>query len=142
MTRHTQAHLSRTLKKNEPQQLKQKTLNQMQYYMGAKLIEIGIEPKSAIYRWSVQNNDDEQICTISAFWGDSKEKLLSGNFPLTGAELIDCARANVSAGVEKAAVLCGYGAEIDRFQEALKHTGEQMGLEIESLHKLTGKPQG
>lgn len=140
MNKHTQAHLSRTLKKNQPPALKQQTLNQMQYYMGAKLIEIGIEPKSALYRWSVQSNDNEQICTISAFWGDSKEKLISGNFPLTGAELIDCARANASGGVEKAAMLCGYGADVSRFWEALKHTGEQMGLEIESLHKLIGKP--
>jgi hypothetical protein len=108
--------------------------------MGAKLIEIGVEPKSAIYRWSVQNNDNEQICTISAFWGDSKEKLISGNFPLTGAELVDCARANASSGVEKAAMLCGYGSDVNRFQEALKLTGEQMGLEIESLSKLIGKP--
>jgi hypothetical protein len=128
MSKHTQAHLSRTLQKNQSPALKQQTLKQMQYYMGAKLIEIGVEPKSAIYRWSVQNKDNEQICTISAFWGDSKEKLISGNFPLTGAELIDCARANASSGIEKAAMLCGYGSDVSRFQDAVKETQNLVGL--------------
>jgi hypothetical protein len=99
--------------------------------MGAQLIEIGVEPTSVLYRWSVQNNDSEQICTISAFWGQSRENLMSGNFPLTGIELIDCARANVSAGVAKAAMLCGYASDIDRFREALRQTSKEMGLEIE-----------
>jgi hypothetical protein len=131
MSKHTQAHLSRTLPKNQSSALKQQTLKQMHYYMGAKLIEIGVEPTSVLYRWSVQNNDSEQICTISAFWGQSRENLMSGNFPLTGIELINCARANVSAGVAKAAMLCGYASDIDRFREALRQTSKEMGLEIE-----------
>lgn len=130
MSKHTQAHLSRTLKKNQSSALKQQTFKQMHYYMGAKLIEIGVEPKSAIYRWSVEENDREHICTISAFWGESKDKLISGKFPLTGAELIDCAKANSAGGIEKAAMLCGYGSDINGFREALKQTGEQLGREI------------
>jgi hypothetical protein len=138
MSKHTQAHLSRTLPKNQSPALKQQTLKQMHYYMGAKLIEIGIEPTSVLYRWSVQDKDSEQICTISAFWGESRENLVSGNFPLTGAELIDCARANVSGGVAKAVMLCGYASNIDRFREVVRQTSKEMGLEIESLQKLIG----
>jgi hypothetical protein len=139
MSKPTQAHLDRTLKKNQPLALKQKTLSQMQYYMGAKLIEVGIDPQSVIYRWSVKNKEDEQICTLSAFWGESKQKLLSGEEPLTGEELINCAKANASSGIETAARLCGYGSDVNRFQSGLKQTIRQMGLSIESLKNLLDK---
>ncbi|AFZ37809.1 hypothetical protein Sta7437_4340 [Stanieria cyanosphaera PCC 7437] len=136
MPKPTQAHLDRTIKKNQPLELKQKTLSQMQYYMGAKLIEVGIDPQSVIYRWSVKHKEDEQICTLSAFWGESRKKLLSGEEPLTGAELIDCARANASSGIKKAAQLCGYSTDVSGFQTALKQTSQEMGLSIESLKNL------
>jgi hypothetical protein len=112
----------------------------MQYYMGAKLIEIGVEPKAAIYRWSIKKKENEQICTLSAYWGESKEQLLSGDFPLTGAELIDCARANASSGIEMTAKLCGYGSDINLFQKALRETSQELGLKIESLSKLLEQP--
>ncbi|MDJ0535857.1 MAG: hypothetical protein QNJ70_25775 [Xenococcaceae cyanobacterium MO_207.B15] len=136
MPRPTQAHLDRTVNKNQPLAVKQKTLSQMQYYMGAKLIEVGIDPQSVTYRWSVKNKGDEQICTLSAFWGDSQEKLLSGKEPLTGAELIDCARANASAGVKTAAKLCGYSTNIEAFQSALTQTIEEMGFSPDSFKNL------
>ena len=138
MPKSTQAHLSRTVKKDQPLALRQKTLSQMQYYMGAKLIEVGIDPQSELitYRWSVKNQDNEQICTLSAFWGESRQKLLSGEEPLTGEELINCARANVSSGIEMAAKLCGYASDIERFQSTLKQNYQEMGLEIKSLQKL------
>ncbi|UZQ52927.1 hypothetical protein OOK60_10350 [Trichothermofontia sichuanensis B231] len=44
--------------------------------MGAKLIEIGVEPKSAIYRWSIEDQGTQEIWTYSAYWGESKEKIL------------------------------------------------------------------
>lgn len=136
MAKSTQAHLSRTVNKNQPLELRHKTLSQMQYYMGAKLIEVGVDPQSVMYRWSVKNQEDEQICTLSAFWGESRTKLLSGENPLSGAELIDCARANTSAGVETAAQLCGYGSDLDRFRETLKQTLAEMGLSTKSFQKL------
>lgn len=136
MSKSTQAHLDRTLNKNQPLAVKQKTLNQMQYYMGAKLIEIGIDPQAVTYRWSVKHQEEEQICTLSAFWGESQAKLLSGEEPLTGAELIDCARANASAGVATAAKLCGYSTDLDRFQSALTATSQEMGIAAKSFKSL------
>jgi hypothetical protein len=137
MSRPTQAHLDRTLDKNQSRTAKQQTLSQMQYYMGAKLIEVGIDPQAVLYRWSVKHQEDKQVFTYSAFWGESRRKLLSGEEPLTGEDLIDCARANVSAGVSTAAQLCGYGSDLDRFQSTLEQTSQELGLSIESLSKLT-----
>ena len=77
--------------------------------MGAKLVEMGVDPKSAIYRWSVSNKEDEKLWTLCAYWDKDKEKLLSGEMVLTGIDLIDCARANATSGLETAAQLCGYG---------------------------------
>ncbi len=141
MAKHTQALLTRTVKKNQPTALVSKTKSQMEYYMGAKLIEIGVNPDEAIYRWSVESSDDEQIWTISAYWGESKERLLAGALPLTGTDLIDCARANSSQGLATTASLCGYGEAQGRFLEALKQAGEKMGLEIESLSDLMDEPK-
>ncbi len=76
MAKHTQAHLTRTIEKNKPNSLKEMTKRQMEYYMGAKLLEIGVDPKSAIYRWSVENRGVNEAWTYSAYWGDSKDKLL------------------------------------------------------------------
>jgi hypothetical protein len=76
MARHTQAHMSRSISKNKPDAFKDMTKNQMEYYMGAKLIEIGVNPKSAIYRWSVETKGNDELWTYSAYWGDSKEQLL------------------------------------------------------------------
>ena len=136
MPRPTQAHLDRTIKKNLSLEDKQQTLNQMNYYMGAKLLEVGIDPQSVIYSWSVNASEDEQICTLSAYWGDSKARLLSGEEPMTGSDLINYARGNASNGLVKTAKLCGYGSDIDRFQATLKQTMAEMGLQIKSLQKL------
>ena len=76
MARHTQAHLSRTINKDQPSILKDRTKSQMTYYMGAKLLEIGVDPKSAIYRWSVETKGNNEIWTYSAYWDDSKEKVM------------------------------------------------------------------
>ncbi len=75
MAKHTQAHLTRTVEKNKPNSLKEMTKRQMEYYMGAKLLEIGIDPKTAIYRWSTEINGSNEVYTYSAYWGDSKEKM-------------------------------------------------------------------
>ncbi len=76
MARPTQAHMSKTINKNNPESVKDLTKRQMEYYMGAKLIEVGINPKSAIYRWSLETKGSSEIWTYSAYWGDSKEQLL------------------------------------------------------------------
>jgi hypothetical protein len=136
MNKHTQAHLSRTVNMNQPGAVLQQTKRQMKYYMGAKLIEIGVDPKSALYRWSVSNQGDRHVWTISAYWDESKDKLLSGEIPLTDIELINCARANAAGDIGTVAKLCGYGEDISGFQEALTQAAHQMGLNIKSWRDL------
>ena len=140
MAKPTQAHISRIIKSGLPSALKEKTKRQMEYYMGAKLIEIGVNRKSAIYRWSVKKQENSETWTYSAYWGDSQEKLLSMPPRLIGAELIDCARANATGGVENAAILSGYGLDLIGFREALQQAGTEMGLSIESLKDLLEQP--
>lgn len=76
MARPSQAHMSKTINKNKPEAFKDMTKRQMEYYMGAKLIEVGINPKSAIYRWSSETNGNNEVWTYSAYWSNSKEQLL------------------------------------------------------------------
>lgn len=77
MAKPTQAHMSKTIDKNKSTGMRDMAKRQMEYYMGAKLIEIGIDPKSAIYRWSVEpKGSSRELWTYSAYWGDSKETLL------------------------------------------------------------------
>jgi hypothetical protein len=76
MAKPTQAHMTRTVEANQPPALKERTKTQMEYYMGAKLIEVGVDPKSAIYRWSVEAKGRNEVWTYSAYWDDSKEKKL------------------------------------------------------------------
>ena len=140
MAKHTQAHITRTIDKKQPSAVLEKTQSQMEYYMAAKLTEIGVNPQSAIYRWSLSKKDGENLWTLSAYWDESKKKLLSGKIPLTGIDLIDCARANANSGLETAAKLCGYDSSLSGFQEGLKEAGRQMGLKIESLRDLMSKP--
>lgn len=75
MAKHTQAHMSRKVSRSKPGGLSQMTRTQMEYYMGAKLIEIGVNPKDAIYRWSSAVQGDDVVWTYSAYWGDSKDAL-------------------------------------------------------------------
>jgi hypothetical protein len=76
MAKHTQAHLTRSVEKSKPSGLKDLTKRQMEYYMGAKLLEIGVDPKSAIYRWSTEIKGHKEVYTYSAYWGDSKARML------------------------------------------------------------------
>ncbi len=138
MPKSTQAHLERTISKDQPTAARQQVLQQMNYYMGAKLIEVGVDPQSpeVLYRWSVKNEDNQQVCTLSAFWGQSRADLLSGEYPLTGEDLINCARANVSKEIATTAQLCGYGSDVERFRTAVKEKMSEMGLDHEGLKKL------
>ena len=136
MPKPTQAHLERTINRKDPLEDRQKTLNQMYYYMGAKLVEVRIDPQKVMYRWSVEDRGDLQTFTLSAFWGDSRQKLLSGENPLKGEELINCAKANASARVEQTATLCGFASDIDGFRSSLKEAIEKSELPEESFQKL------
>jgi len=136
MPKPTQAHLERTINRQDPIEDRQKTLNQMQYYMGAKLVEVRVDPQKVMYRWSVKDEGDLQTFILSAFWGDSQRKLLSGENPLKGEELTNCAKANISGGLKQAASLCGFGNNLDRFRSTLKETIQELDLPEESFQKL------
>ncbi|PSR18372.1 hypothetical protein C8255_07775 [filamentous cyanobacterium CCP3] len=61
---------------------------------------------------------------------------MASSSPLTGVILVDCARANASAGLAIAAERCGYGNDTAKFQTALKSACSEMNVEIEGLSDL------
>ncbi len=76
MAKPTQAHMSQTWSRDASSAIRNKKQRQTEYYMGAKLIEVGINPKSAIYRWKGEQKGNQEVWTYSAYWGESKDKLL------------------------------------------------------------------
>lgn len=75
MAKHTQAHLPRRFNKMGSG-MTEMTQRQMEYYMGAKLLELGVDPKTAIYRWTTEDQGNDELWTYSAYWGESKTELL------------------------------------------------------------------
>ena len=73
--KHTQAHLTRTVPKDQSEFFKKLTRDSMEYYMGAKLIEVGVDPKNTVYRWTSEIKGSQEEITVSAYWGESREKL-------------------------------------------------------------------
>lgn len=65
---------------------------------------------------------------------------MAATTPLTGSELIDCARANGSKGINVAAERCGYGNDTLSFETALQQAGEHIGVEIASFEDLIKPP--
>ncbi|MEC4892593.1 MAG: hypothetical protein SAL07_20810 [Oscillatoria sp. PMC 1051.18] len=61
---------------------------------------------------------------------------MAASEPLTGTDLIDCAKANANQGIETAAKQCGYGDDLSRFQTALKQACHHIGIEISELSDL------
>lgn len=61
---------------------------------------------------------------------------------LRGTDLIDCARANFSKGLEVAASRCGYGEDLETFEQALKQACDYIGVELHSFEDLSkGQPR-
>ncbi|MGF1513527.1 MAG: hypothetical protein ACFB5Z_07510 [Elainellaceae cyanobacterium] len=77
MAKPTQAHLPKTLDKGLPLSQKEMEKRKMRYYMDAKLLEVGVDPKTVIYRWSVEPQGTRERWTCSAYWGDSKDKIVA-----------------------------------------------------------------
>ncbi|MGD1953459.1 MAG: hypothetical protein ACFB14_28005 [Leptolyngbyaceae cyanobacterium] len=73
--RPTQAHITKLISKSQSDFLKARTKKQTEYYMGAKLIEVGVNPDKAIYRWKMVDKGMKEEWTYSAYWSDSKEKI-------------------------------------------------------------------
>ncbi len=61
---------------------------------------------------------------------------MSSSFPLTGLELVNCAKANATDGASVAAQQCGYGEDITAFRAALKVACADMAIEVESIADL------
>jgi DNA-binding Xre family transcriptional regulator len=53
--------------------------------------------------------------------------------PLTGTDLVDCAKANAKQGVEVTAKLCGYGEDLKTFTQELEKACEHMGVQVSDL---------
>ena len=136
MTKPTHAHLTRSLGRTPTHQSRDQTKLQMKYYMIAKLEGIGVNPKSAVYEWSMEQTAQGETWTYSAYWGDSKDKRSRTPQPLTKTDLIICARANANRGIEATASLCGYGRDFERFLKALKEAGQHIGIQVDSLDDL------
>lgn len=60
---------------------------------------------------------------------------MASSAPLRGSELIDCARANRSKGIEVAATRCGYD-DLAVFERELHLAGAGIGVEINSFEDL------
>lgn len=61
---------------------------------------------------------------------------MASSRPLEGIELVDCAKSNAEQGSAIAAAQCGFGEDINRFLEALRHACKGLGIEITSLSDL------
>ena len=66
---------------------------------------------------------------------------MSKSKPLTGIELIDCAKANAKQGAETAANLAGYGQDVETFKTELKQACHRIGVEIRELGDLITEQQ-
>lgn len=61
---------------------------------------------------------------------------MAASSPLTGMELVDCAKANAKQGLETAARQCGYGDDLERFFQELQQACAHMGIAIDGLSDL------
>ena len=71
----TQAHITKLVPKSQSEFLKARTKKQTEYYMGAKLLEVGVNPDKAIYRWKIEDKGSKEEWTYSAYWGETREKI-------------------------------------------------------------------
>jgi hypothetical protein len=61
---------------------------------------------------------------------------MTSSKPLHGPELIDCAQANANKEIEIVSELCGYGKDINAFEQELKKACELIGVKIQSFKNL------
>lgn len=66
---------------------------------------------------------------------------MSQKTPLTGLELVDCAKANATSGIAIACERCGYANQTGAFLDALKVACAEMGIEIHELGDLITEQQ-
>ncbi|MEO1591035.1 MAG: hypothetical protein AAFU71_07055 [Cyanobacteria bacterium J06632_22] len=75
MAKPTQAHITKTVPKRYPEPYKARARKQTEYYMGAKLLEVGVNPNKAIYRWTIEDVGPNEKWTYSAYWDDMRAKV-------------------------------------------------------------------
>jgi hypothetical protein len=63
-------------------------------------------------------------------------KFMASPTPLSGAELVDCARANAKQGIKTATYQCGYSDDVNTFAQELKQACENMNLQVKELREL------
>lgn len=61
--------------------------------------------------------------------------------PLTGPELLSCAKANAVAGIDVAAECSGYGGDTAAFMSQLRQVGTEMGITINRMEDLISDQQ-
>ncbi|BAZ07880.1 hypothetical protein [Calothrix sp. NIES-3974] len=61
---------------------------------------------------------------------------MAANKPLTGIELIDCAKANSQELVDIVASRCGYGENVSLFEQELKKSCQEIGIDLDSFYDL------
>lgn len=61
---------------------------------------------------------------------------MASPIPLSGIELIDCAKANASQGIQVAAAQCGYGGDIVTFERELDAATQKIGVKLHSFQDL------
>lgn len=65
---------------------------------------------------------------------------MSASHPLHGPELISCARASLSLGVEAAARNCGYGQDVPQFQSSLQQACQEIGITLTDMEQVLAQP--
>ena len=66
---------------------------------------------------------------------------MTSQTPLTGIELISCAKASAASGSATAAKNCGYGDNIAQFRTALQTACSNMGVEADGVSDLLTEQQ-
>lgn len=66
---------------------------------------------------------------------------MASSEPLKDTDLIDCAKANAKQGIETAAMRCGYGQDLESFEQNLKQACDRIGVDIQELSDLVTDQQ-
>lgn len=61
---------------------------------------------------------------------------MAASSPLTGIELINCAKANAKKGTGFAAQQCGYQERTEEFIDAVQGACQSIGVDIDELRDL------
>ncbi|MBD0267605.1 hypothetical protein [Pseudanabaena sp. FACHB-2040] len=66
---------------------------------------------------------------------------MASSQPLTGIELVDCAKSNAEHGLAIASHQCGFGTDTNRFLDALRTACSGLGIKVQSLEDLITEQQ-